>query len=60
VRGSEELIGSLRQWLDDSASRLAAGAAGLDVVHQYAGATTRTVALIEATMEHPRAPALQR
>ena len=51
VANSREIGDVLRHWVDDPAARGAAGAAARGVVEQNAGATGRSVALVEELLE---------
>jgi 3-deoxy-D-manno-octulosonic-acid transferase len=48
-----EIAAVLRRWLDDRAARTIAGAAAGRVVAENAGATARSVALVESLLQHP-------
>ena len=56
VADSREINDRLRQWLEDREARLAAGAAARRVVEENAGATARSVALVERLIERPPYP----
>ena len=55
VRDHDEIARVLRDWLDDPESRLAAGIAARRVVDANAGATARSVALVEELVSRARA-----
>lgn len=57
VRDREQLISTLSRWLDDPIDRRAAGSSARQVVDDNAGATQRSVALIESILPGPSIPA---
>lgn len=56
VRDEREIVDLVHRWIEDPASRKAAGAVAGKVVAEHAGATALSVALIEALLDAPAPP----